>query len=230
MSPAMADFFRKVFPGVSVKSAGYATVDAGVIGFQCGNSSPGVHHLFSGEQFLEILNSETFKPVKPGETGELFITTLNKRHMPMIRFRLGDLGRWMDGPCPCGRTEPRFEILGRCDDRIHIGGAHLFVNDLHNAVGEIPELSFNFQLIIETKGSKDFLRIKAETKTRAKNTGDIKKRLIQSIRGNCEDLTYVLERGWMPEPEIEILPPDSIPKMERTGKIKRVVDKRIKRR
>ena len=27
-----------------------------------------------------------------------------------------------------------FEILGRCDDRIHVGGAHLFVNDIQNAL------------------------------------------------------------------------------------------------
>lgn len=228
VTPAMVKFFQKVFPGVLVKSAAYATADAGTIGFQCEKTSRGVHHLFDGEQFMEILDPKTLKPVGPGETGEIIITPLNKRRMPIIRYRLGDLGRWCIQKCPCGRKEPLFEILGRCDDRIHVGGAHVFINDLHNAVSEVPGLSFNFQVVIAKKGPRDALKISVEARGPVRNAQSLKKRLLGSIRKNCHDLAAdALDRGLISNPEIEILPPNSIKRVARTGKLKRVIDKRI---
>jgi phenylacetate-CoA ligase len=29
------------------------------------------------------------------------------------RYDIGDSGRWLSGPCPCGLTSPRFELLQR---------------------------------------------------------------------------------------------------------------------
>jgi phenylacetate-CoA ligase len=39
-------------------------------------------------------------------------TDLVNRSMPLIRYRIGDLGRPVDGPCSCGRGLTRIEILG----------------------------------------------------------------------------------------------------------------------
>jgi phenylacetate-CoA ligase len=39
-------------------------------------------------------------------------TDLVNRSMPLIRYRIGDLGRPVEGPCPCGRGLRRIEILG----------------------------------------------------------------------------------------------------------------------
>ncbi|MFH1618954.1 MAG: aldehyde dehydrogenase family protein, partial [bacterium] len=224
VGPAMTAYFGKVFPGVMVRSAAYATVDAGVVGFQCECCKGPAHHLFDAEQHMEILDLGTLKPVSRGKTGELVVTCLGKRHMPIIRFRMGDLGRWVDKPCGCGRKEPVFEILGRCDDRIHAGGAHIFINDLHNAITRVSGLSFNFQITVSAKGPMDFLKLRVETGTKdaVKNAGLLKKCLLESIRKNCKDLACTLDHGWMDEPEIEILPPGAIERVARTGKIKRV--------
>jgi len=229
VGPAMAKYFKSVFPGVHIHSAGYATVDAGVLGFQCPHCKNGVHHLMKEDQFLEILDPDTMEPVEDGEVGELVTTVLNKRHMPIIRFRLGDLGRWLP-PCPCGRQQPLFEILGRCDDRIHVGGAHLFVNDLQTAIEEVPGLSFNFQVEITTREHREVLIIRVETNADGHTPAQMKKfseQLMKAIRRNCDDLVYVLDHEWMHPPEIAILPPGAIPRVQRTGKIKKVLDKRI---
>jgi phenylacetate-coenzyme A ligase PaaK-like adenylate-forming protein len=173
----------------------------------------------------------SLKPVARGSVGELVVTGLNKRHMPIIRYRVGDLGRWADRTCECGREEPLFEILGRCDDRIHVGGAHLFVNDIQNALGGIPELSFNFQAIIGKKGHKDTLRIRVEAKSSRQRSKDeteiLKRRLMRGIEVNCGDLAYCVTHKWLDAPEIEILSPGAIERVLRTGKIRRVIDKRI---
>jgi len=241
VGPEMTAYFQKVFPGVQVRSAGYATVDAGVVGYQCPHCEGSVHHLFETEQHLEIIDFETGRAVETAKTvsaggehahgvGELVTTVLRKRHMPIIRFRLGDLGRWVEGHCLCGKPARRFEILGRCDDRIHAGGAHIFVNDIHRAISAVKELSFNFQLIISKTGPHDHIKIRVELKE-AQPGGQSQReqtarRFMDSILKNCEDLAWTLEHNWMPEPEIEILPPNAIERISRTGKIKKVKDLR----
>jgi phenylacetate-coenzyme A ligase PaaK-like adenylate-forming protein len=223
----MENYFRKVFPGVKVRSAGYATVDAGVIGYQCPHCEGSEHHLFESEQYLEILDPETGNPVSGRNPGELVITVLHKRHMPIIRFRVGDLGRWVEGDCPCGRKDRRFEILGRCDDRIHAGGAHIFVNDIARAIEAVPGLSFAFQVEISKRGVQDHVKLRVEMKEPGE-PGARARQLSEAIRQNCEDLVYSLDMKWLDEPEIEILPPNTIERVARTGKIRKVKDLRIK--
>ncbi|PIU19248.1 MAG: hypothetical protein COT18_08450 [Elusimicrobia bacterium CG08_land_8_20_14_0_20_59_10] len=225
----MVKFFKSVFPGADVRSAGYATADAGVVGFQCPACVKGQHHLFARSQFIEFVKQDTLKPVKRGETGELVVTGLSKKHMPIIRYRVGDLGRWLDGPCACGRTEPLFEILGRCDDRIHVGGAHLFVNDIQNALGRVPGLGFNFQVIIGKKGHKDTLAIRVEAKDAAApaRAGELGGLLWCALETHCADLHESVRMKWLDKPVIEVLKPNAIERIQRTGKIRRVIDKRV---
>lgn len=224
--PAAAAYFRKVFAGVQLKSAGYATVDAGPIGFQCPHCKKGEHHLFSDSQYLEILDA-CGKPVQKGAVGELVTTPLDKKFMPVLRFKLGDLGRWLTGACPCGAPEPRFELLGRCDDRIHLGGAHIFISDLENALTAVDGLSLNFQAELSVRGHRDHLLLRAERKVGCKTPAErLRAELLKSVRRNCEDLSYVLEHRWIDDPEIVILEQGGIGRLSRTGKIKKVLDLR----
>lgn len=226
----MMAYFNKVFPKSEVKSAGYATADAGVIGFQCKHLSKGQHHLFAYSQYIEFIDPKTGKVVKDGEIGELIVTSLNKRQMPIIRYKVGDLGRWLMRPCPCARKEPVFEILGRCDDRIHAGGAHIFVNDIQNAIGLVKDLSFNFRVIIEKPYHKDKLSIEVELKSDkcVSKSKELESKLRACLYEKCEDLKESIKMGWLDEPSIKFLPPNSIERIKRTGKIKVVVDKRMK--
>ncbi|HCC49136.1 MAG TPA: hypothetical protein DEQ38_13625 [Elusimicrobia bacterium] len=225
----MVKFFKSVFPGVDVRSAGYATADAGVLGFQCPSCVKGQHHLFAFSQFIEFVNQDTMEPVKKGEIGELVVTGLSKKHMPIIRYRVGDLGRWILKPCACARKEPLFEILGRCDDRIHVGGAHLFVNDIQEALGKVPDLTFNFQVVIAKKGHRDTLDIRVEVKDPAAlaRAGELADLLWRALEKHCEDLHESVRMKWLDKPEIEVLKPNSIERIQRTGKIRKVIDKRI---
>src|SRR6516225_5053080 len=61
-------------------------------------------HLVVAENYIvEILKEG--RPAKPGELGEVVITDLNNRCMPLIRYRVGDLAVAIDNtvPSPCGR-------------------------------------------------------------------------------------------------------------------------------
>ena len=55
--------------------------------------------------------------VAPGERGEIVCTGLTNYAMPLIRYRLGDIGVPSQEQCSCGRTLPLMKIVeGRTDD------------------------------------------------------------------------------------------------------------------
>ena len=80
-------------------------------------------HLASEYGYLEILNDDD-KPVRGDEEGHFVWTGLINSAMPLIRYRIGDRGRWLTGArCACGRkssvvvpTITRESDILRCAD------------------------------------------------------------------------------------------------------------------
>ncbi|MBM4370688.1 MAG: phenylacetate--CoA ligase family protein [Deltaproteobacteria bacterium] len=84
----------------------YGAKELGILAFECPRG--GLH--VTAEHFLvEVLRGD--RPAPPGELGELAVTDLTNRAMPLIRYRLGDLARLSAAPCPCGRALPLLEDL-----------------------------------------------------------------------------------------------------------------------
>jgi aspartate 1-decarboxylase len=70
-------------------------------------------HIFADLVHVEVLR-EDGSPAAPGEAGEVVVTGLTGRYMPLIRYRTGDLAVRAGAPCPCGRGLPLLErIEGR---------------------------------------------------------------------------------------------------------------------
>jgi phenylacetate-coenzyme A ligase PaaK-like adenylate-forming protein len=67
------------------------------------------YHPREADLYFEIIDPDTGRPVKEGETGELVVTTLTQRAMPLIRYRTGDLARFIPEPCPCGTILKRLD-------------------------------------------------------------------------------------------------------------------------
>ena len=84
-------------------------------GVQCGAREG--YHLRDDDLLIEVLDPQTGVPVKDGEYGELVLTPLRRRGMPLLRYRTGDLGRMLTEPCGCGCLKPRLDkVEGRLDD------------------------------------------------------------------------------------------------------------------
>jgi phenylacetate-CoA ligase len=93
----------------------YATREHGFVGFECKRHDG--FHIDSGNVFLEILRQGT--PVPAGESGEIVITDLCNYGMPLIRYRIGDVGRISAKPCQCGSPLPVLESFdGRTTDAV----------------------------------------------------------------------------------------------------------------
>jgi len=59
-------------------------------------------HLNNPDFLVEIIDLKTGKQLPPGEEGELVVTTLRRRCMPLVRYRTRDITTLIDEPCNCG--------------------------------------------------------------------------------------------------------------------------------
>ena len=211
-------FLRDALGARQVISAGYASVDAGPIGFQTPAMSGGVHKLLYDYQFLEFVHPETQEPVPSGEVGELVVTCLRRRLMPLIRYRTGDLGRWMD------ESEYVFELKGRIGDRLRVGSADIYPEDIARALDGLLGVSRLFQLVVTRPGIKDHLKLVTERNgwEEAPEVDAIRSAVLE----RSPELELALKEGWLEELTVELLPVDGLPRALRTGKIQRVLDHR----
>lgn len=85
--------------------------------FECRYRRMHAHPLFG---VTEILRPNG-QPCSPGEMGDIVLTGLINRAMPLIRYRVGDRAAWSDEDrCPCGRSMPMVQqIDGRREDYLY---------------------------------------------------------------------------------------------------------------
>lgn len=75
----------------------------------------GSMHIFAEHVHLEIFRNGEPAPV--GEFGDIVVTSLANRAMPLVRCRVGDRGRISPDPCACGLPHPVLEdLVGRAPD------------------------------------------------------------------------------------------------------------------
>jgi phenylacetate-CoA ligase len=106
----------------------YGCREVSVIASDC-EAHSGMHTMAEG-LYVEIETPNG--PAAPGEMGSILVTDLLNFAMPLIRYRIGDLGSWAAGRCRCGRGLPRLErVAGRvtdflvgCDGRL-VSGVYL---------------------------------------------------------------------------------------------------------
>jgi len=73
------------------------------------------YHLREADLLFEIVDPDTGRPVEEGESGEVVFTTLTRTAMPLVRYRTGDVSRFIPAPCPCGSVLRR---MAHVDERI----------------------------------------------------------------------------------------------------------------
>jgi phenylacetate-CoA ligase len=90
----------------------YASTEAAtVLGFECPERNG--YHVNEFDFHIEI-----DRPDIDGY-GEVVLTTVTRRVMPLIRYRTGDVARWVTGPCRCGLSFRRLSpIRGRLDEQV----------------------------------------------------------------------------------------------------------------
>src|SRR5207237_2110048 len=90
----------------------YASTEAAtVLGFECAHRDG--YHINEFDFVIEI-----DRPDAAGY-GEIVFTTISRTVMPLLRYRTGDIARWLPGRCPCGLPFRRLSsIRGRVDEQV----------------------------------------------------------------------------------------------------------------
>lgn len=220
MRPPTVEFLRRTLGCELVRSAGYACVDTGPIGYQCTQLGGALHHVLDVYQFVEIIDPKTGAMCEKGEPGEIVATSLTRHLMPVVRYRTGDLGRWVEmDECACGFFGRTFELLGRCDDQLVIGGINLLPPDIAQGLS-LMAVSQNFQIVARLRNQRDLLLLRLEAERPLPDA-----EVVTALTQGSYKLAKALKDGWL-NIEIEWLPPGGLHRSPRTGKIKAVIDER----
>ncbi len=92
----------------------YGCEEVGLIACECEQHNG--MHLNAEHLFIEFLR-EDGTPAAPGEPGRIVLTDFSNRGMPLLRYRVEDVGVPSDRVCACGRGLPLMErVEGRVAD------------------------------------------------------------------------------------------------------------------
>jgi phenylacetate-CoA ligase len=154
----MTDVYRQYVEGVwkAPVILGYGSTEAGGgVGMEC-RARQG-YHLDEFNFYFEILDPD------PDGYGELVVTTLSRRTMPLIRYRVRDVARFIDEPCSCGVTLRRLSrIKGRRDEMVVMGAGNMHPEIFERVLHDVQGLSDNWQVAVRQEGRRDILEFRLE--------------------------------------------------------------------
>ncbi|NLB26844.1 MAG: phenylacetate--CoA ligase [Bacteroidales bacterium] len=188
-------------------------------GVSCECSCQTGMHINEDHFFPEIINPDTFEPVKNGDVGELVFSTITKEGIPILRYRTRDLSKLIYEKCQCGRTLVRMEkCKGRSDDMLIIRGVNIFPSQIETVLLEISETEPHYLLIIEREDSLDVLKLMVEVQEQFFSDE------IRELEALRKKITNAIQSALGVSAEVKLVEPKTI---ERTaGKAQRVIDNR----
>ena len=66
-------------------------------------------HVTADNLYVEVVANGRL--CEPGERGEILLTDLHNYGMPLIRYKVGDVGSWKGDSCACGRGLPLLNVV-----------------------------------------------------------------------------------------------------------------------
>jgi phenylacetate-CoA ligase len=162
----------------------------------------GALHVFDDHFLPEIVDAETGEAAHG--LGELVLTTLTREALPVVRYRTGDVTRFVDEECVCGRTHRRIaRFSGRVDDMLIVRGVNVFPSEIEDVVLEHPALGGQYAIVLDRRTAMTNLEVRAELREAGEPEpveADLRRRLEDRLRVRTD--VYVLAPGTLPRQEI----------------------------
>ena len=129
----------------------YGAAETSSLGIECA-AHAGIH-LFDDRNLFELLPSE-----REGSDGQLVVSSLTQKTVPLVRYALGDEIVLLPGECPCRLSYPRVDVLGRAGDSFSILGSRLHYDSLLRSIYRKFEEIGYMQVVLST-GVQDTLTV-----------------------------------------------------------------------
>src|SRR5213594_272828 len=151
----------------------YASTEAAtILAFECTHRAG--YHVNEFDFYVEIADADS------DGYGEIVLTTVSRRVMPLIRYRTGDVARWLPEPCPCGLPFRRLSALrGRLDEQVSCAWGNLHPNFFEPLLSEVPGLANDWQVAVYERELTHVVQLRLEI------DGDdaARERAVQSVLG-----------------------------------------------
>jgi phenylacetate-CoA ligase len=174
----------------------------------------GMHFVAQGIVHPEIIDPETggVQEIKKGARGELIYTSIDRECIPLVRFRTRDHVEVTQTDCECGRTGFGIRVFGRTDDMIVVQGVNVYPAAIRDTVASLsPRTTGAIEVQLyqpPPEGWNPPIHVKVEHGPDVTDLEPLKSELEGLIR---EKLIF--------RAEIELVPPDSLPKFEYKAKL-----------
>jgi phenylacetate-CoA ligase len=176
-------------------------------------------HVFEDHFYPEIIDPETGEPLPDGSEGELVLTTLSKKAMPMIRYRTRDITSILPERCSCGRTLRRIRRIGRrSDDMFIIRGVNVYPSQVEAALLAVEGTLPHYQIILTREQGLDQITVEVEV------TSEVFSDKIRALEDVRARLAHAIEHILGIRVDLRLVEPRSIERSQ--GKAKRVIDRR----
>ncbi|MCS0600539.1 phenylacetate--CoA ligase family protein [Streptomyces sp. LP11] len=208
--------------GVRVVSSVLAANDGAQLGHQCARLGGTLHHVNDDYNLIEVVD-EDGRPLPDGTVGELLVTCLQKFEGPLVRYRIGDMGRILHHACPCGVHGKVLEYLGRSDGLIRFKGETVLYSDVLDVLAafQVSQL----QIEVHTEGSKEILTVRTEA-PQLSRTERVRELLMATfpVLGDYQDFDAGID---LYELRVECFAEGELPRNAVSGKVKPVIDGRL---
>ena len=179
-------------------------------------------HIWEDHFIAEIIDPETGKGLKPGEEGELVVTTLTRESMPLIRYRTGDITSLDPTPCKCGRTHARLSrIRSRKKDLVIIRGVNVYLKDIEELLNRVFKIPVRYQIIVSREAEGDMMELLIEV------TDQLFTDEMRNYRHLESTMRHMLAGRLSFEPRVRFVEPSHFPPIG--DKYPRMVDRRNER-
>jgi phenylacetate-CoA ligase len=162
----------------------------------------GALHVFDDHFLPEVVDPESGKPTDG--LGELVLTTLTREALPVVRYRTGDVTRFVDGDCACGRTHRRIaRFSGRVDDMLIVRGVNVFPSEIEDVVLAHPALGGQYAIVLDRRTAMTNLEVRVELREAGEPEpveAELRRRLEERLRVRTD--VYVLAPNTLPRQEI----------------------------
>lgn len=184
MPEAAIPWMKQVWPGLRVIMT-YSSVESALaLGWQVDDKCD-AYHIDDVNFSYEITN-----PNSDG-FGEVTYSTLNRRTMPLLRYRNRDISRLIERHCNCGLTSLMLDkVRGRLDEMVVASGGNLYPLMFEKILDGIEEITKDWQVVFKLNGIREIMEINLESKDNSLNNNPefLKNKIFDKIRCFYPDL------------------------------------------
>lgn len=216
---------KNIFPNVQISSIGCASVDGGLLGYSSSDCQNGEHRVFDGANIIEIVDTDTNEVIhETNRAGKVLLTNLTRKLMPIIRYPAGDLAMWLEDE---GSPNRKFKLQGRSEEAARLGTLSVYFEDTRDMIMNTlkDHAGIQFQMELAHFEQRDELILKISVAGNEK-TDSLKDLVLSAFVKEKPVYTDLVMKNLIHPLRVEFVSSDKLEANARTGKLKRIIDRR----